>query len=451
MKLSVIIPVYNEKDTILEVIDKVSKTPFEKEIIVVAEELTPSQLIDVDHESIKGFITEKGGETSHSAILARSLGIPLISGIKDVVNKFEVGTPVLINGFNGKVIRSPFPEEIKTIRKQFPKLIISEEEKKELSHLPAKTLDGSTIHLFANIRSHNDLAYAKHYKAEGIGLYRTEMSFMDRRTFPTEDEQFEIYRIVVADMKPYPVTLRTIDLGGDKFSAYYPYHKSRELNPYLGLRAIRISLTKPDIFIKQLRAILRASAYGNVNLMIPMISGVEVIRQTKNILLRVIKDLKRKKIHFDENLKIGVMIEIPSAVITINHIIKEVDFVSVGTNDLIQYTLAVDRSNELVSSYYEPLHPAVLSSLKQIVDAANRAKKEVSICGEMAADIRYTKLLLGLGFNNLSMSSFFIPQVKKAVRSIDMDSAKELAYRSLNLWSIPKIKRLLANDMNGKY
>ena len=422
----------------------------ETETIVIANELTPSQLIDFDHKYVKGFITEKGGETSHSAILARSLGIPMISGIKDILNKFEAGTPVLVNGFNGKIIRNPKAEEVKIIQQQFPELIITDEELSKLAALPTATTDGQRVHLLANIRSQSDVSYAQHFKAEGIGLYRTEMSFINRKNFPTEDEQFAIYRSIVESTKPNPVTLRTLDLGGDKFSPYYPYHKSRELNPYLGLRAIRISLTKPDIFIKQLRAVLRASFYGKVKLMIPMISGIEEIKHTKKILLRVMKDLKQENIPFDEDLELGVMIEIPSAVIAINYILKEVDFISVGTNDLIQYTLAVDRSNELVSEYYEPLHPAIISSLKQIIDAANRAKKEVSICGEMAADVRYTKLLIGLGYRNLSMSSFFIPQVKKAVLSFDTDSARILAYKVLNLSAIKKIKKLIARDLNNR-
>ena len=421
----------------------------ETEIIVVANELTPSQLIDFDEHNIKGFITERGGETSHSAILARSLGIPMISGIVNVLNKFEAGTPILVNGFNGKIIRNPKTEEVEIIQQQFPRLIISDDELKELFKQPTATKDGYKIHLLANIRTKSDVSYAKHFKAEGIGLYRTEISFLNRRTFPSEDQQFELYRTVVESTNPYAVTLRTLDLGGDKFSPYYPYHKSREMNPYLGLRAIRISLEEPEIFRNQLRAILRASAFGKVKLMLPMISGVEEIRQTKKILIKVMYELKQEKIKFDEELEIGAMIEIPSAVIAINHILKEVDFVSVGTNDLIQYTLAVDRSNELVSNYYEPLHPAIINSLKQIIDAANRAKKEASICGEMAADVRYTKILIGLGYRNLSMSSFFIPQVKKAVLSFDLDSARELAYKALNLWGIKKIKKLIAQDMNG--
>lgn len=418
----------------------------ESEIIIVAWELTPSHLMDLNHDTIKGLITEKGGETSHTAILARSLGIPLVSGIQKILHRIETGTPILVNGFNGEVIRNPLPNEIKSAQHEFPKLIIPDDEIEQLNALPTETLDGVKIKLMANIRSQKDINFVKHFKAECIGLYCTELAFLDRKTFPSEDQQFELYREVVECTAPNPVVFRTLDLGGDKFSPYYPYIRSRELNPYLGLRAIRISLTKPELFIKQLRAILRASAYGKVKIMIPMISGVEEIRKTKRLFYRARKELKQEKVHFDPELEFGVMIEIPSAVIAINAILREVDFISVGTNDLVQYTLAVDRSNELVSSYYEPVHPAVIDSLRKIVKAANYFNKEVSICGEMAANVRYTKLLLGLGYRNLSMSSFFIPQVKQAVRAIDLNSARILASKVLNTWEVRKIKKIIDQD-----
>lgn len=415
----------------------------ESEIIVIAEEITPSQLMEADHSMINGFITEKGGETSHVAILARSLGIPLVSGIHDVLRRLKPGSPLLINGFNGTILRNPTNGEIKAERNEFPRIVITESEIEKLNKLPVETADGFPVTLLANVRSEADITYAKQFKSAGIGLYRTELAFNNRRSFPTEEEQFNSYKQVVEEMAPAPVTIRTLDLGGDKFSPYYPYQKKSELNPYLGMRAIRISLARPDILRNQLQAIVRASAFGHVKLLLPMISGIEEIRKIKRLLYRILRDYQKEKIPFDADLKIGAMIEIPSAVIAIRSILREVDFISVGTNDLIQYTLAVDRSNEAVSHYYEPMHPAVLHLLQQIAAAAKREKKEASICGEMAADVRYTKLLLGLGYNVFSMSSLFIPQIKKIVRTIRIDDAREMAYKALNLWEIKKIKKLV--------
>ena len=416
-------------------------------VIIVTDELTASQLMDLDHAHVAGLITEKGGATSHSAILARSLGIPLISGVPGVLSRIKTGTYLLINGFNGEIIRRPSKTEIHAIQEQFPSLIITVEERRKLEKLPCVTADGVRIKLRSNVRSNDDLAYVKSEHADGIGLYRTEMAFINRKTFPSENEQFQIYREAVEALTPAPVTLRTIDLGGDKFSPFFPHSQNNELNPYLGLRAIRVSLSRPDEFKTQLRAILRASAYGKIKLMLPLVGSIEEIRQTKRMLYRTMVELRRNSIPFDEQLELGVMIEIPSAVFIINAILREVDFVSVGTNDLIQYTLAVDRSNEMVSNYYEPAHPAIIMQLKQVVDAANRAQKEVSICGEMAADLQYTKLLLGLGYRNLSMSPFFISQVKRAIRCIDMQGARQFAYQVLNLTEVRKIKKLLMDDL----
>ncbi|MBN2009541.1 phosphoenolpyruvate--protein phosphotransferase [candidate division KSB1 bacterium] len=419
----------------------------ENEVIVVTEELTASQLMDLDHSTITGFITEKGGATSHSAILARSLGIPLVSGVPNVMTRIKPGSFLLINGFNGDIVRQPSDSLIRDIRQHFPSLYISQDEMNELEKQPSTTADGVLIQLLSNVRSNGDLEYIKHSQAVGIGLYRTEMAFINRKNFPSEEEQFDVYKVAVESMAPQPVTIRTIDLGGDKFSPYFPHSRKRELNPHLGLRSIRVSLAKPDVFRTQLRAILRASALGKIKLMLPLISNIEEIRLTKRMLYRTMVELKRENIPFDENLELGVMIEIPAAVLIINAILREVDFISVGTNDLIQYTLAVDRSNETVSEYYEPAHPAVLMQLKQIVDAANRMKKDVSICGEMAADLQYTKLLLGLGYRNLSMSPFFIPQIKRAIRCIDMDAAHEFAMQVLSLSEVRKIKKLLMDDL----
>ncbi len=419
----------------------------EAELIIVAPEITPSQAAGLNTSQIKGLITEKGGPTSHAAILARSLGIPLVSGIPNLAQNIEISSPILMNGTTGEVIIHPSTRQIENFRASLKALDEQKKREKRVVGLPAVTLDGHKVQLLANIRTEEDIELAQMFHAEGIGLYRTEIHFIDRTDYPSEQEQFEHYRTIVAKMAPFPVTIRTMDLGGDKFSPYYNgNHRFRERNPYLGLRAIRLSLRQPEIFKQQLRAALRASAFGKVKLLLPMIASIEEIHQVKRLIHQAMRELDQRNLPYDPELEIGAMIEIPSAALSINAILKEADFVSVGTNDLIQYTLAVDRSNAQVSDLYEPLHPAVLQLLKMVADAAKQAGKEVSICGEMAGDTRYTKLLLGLGYEQLSMSSFFIPQVKRVIRSIRLSDAIDLAECALALTEVKKIKRLLDRD-----
>ncbi len=418
-----------------------------KNIIIIATEITPSQAASLNTSQIKGLITEKGGPTSHAAILARSLGIPLITGIPSLSRHVEVSAPILMNGDTGEVIINPTQKQVEKYWTSVKERNEQKKQEKKLVALPAITKDGYNIQLLANIRTEEDIELVQMFHAEGIGLYRTEIHFIDRTEYPSEEEQFQHYRAIVEKMAPFPVTIRTMDLGGDKFS---PYHSDnlryRERNPYLGLRAIRLSLKQPEIFKQQLRAILRASAFGNAKILLPMIASVEEIRQVKRLLKQAMKELKRNKLTFNETIELGAMIEIPSAALAITAILKEVDFISVGTNDLIQYTLAVDRSNAQVSELYEPLHPSVLYLLKFIADAVNLAGKEIAICGEMAGDVLYAKLLIGLGYTHLSMSSFFIPQVKRIVRSISMEEAKDLAKKALSLQESNKVKLLLQRD-----
>ncbi len=419
----------------------------EKHLIIVSPEITPSQAVGFNTTQIKGLITEKGGPTSHAAILARSLGIPLISGIPNLSRHIELSTPVFMNGYTGEVIINPSHRQIQKYRISAKEQAEKKRQEKKVIGLPSVTSDGQEIHLLANIRTEEDVELAQVFQAEGIGLYRTEIHFLDRNEYPDEDEQFQHYRTIVEKMAPFPVTIRTMDLGGDKFTSYYNNnHPLPERNPYLGLRAIRLSLKYPEIFKQQLRAILRASEFGNAKILLPMIASIEEIKQVKRLLLQSMNELSEQNIPFKQDFQLGAMIEIPSAALAAEAILKEVDFLSVGTNDLIQYTLAVDRGNAQVSQFYEALHPSVLFLLKHIADAARRAGKEVSICGEMAGDIRYSKLLLGLGYTHLSMSSFFIPQVKKIIRSISMPEAKALANRALSLNEVKKIKQLLEKD-----
>ena len=418
-----------------------------KDLIIITMEITPSQAAGLNTSQIKGLITEKGGPTSHAAILARSLGIPLVTGIPNLTRLVELSTPVLMNGNSGEVIINPTHRQIQKYQTSVKELDEKKKQEKKVVGLPAVTKDGHKIQLLANIRTEEDIELARMFHAEGIGLYRTEIHFLDRTDYPSEEEQYEHYSAIVEKMAPFPVTIRTMDLGGDKFSPYFSdNHRYRERNPYLGLRAIRLSLKHPDIFKQQLRAILRASVSGTVKILLPMIASVEEVKQVKRLMQQSMRELQRKQHSFRDDIEIGAMVEIPSAALAIHSILNEVDFISVGTNDLIQYTLAVDRSNAQVSELYEPLHPAVLYLLKFIADAANGAGKEISICGEMAGDVRYSRLLLGLGYTYLSMSSFFIPQVKRAIRSISLSEAQALAKKALSLNETKKIKLLFQKD-----
>ena len=416
-------------------------------LIIIAPEITPSQAASFNTSQIRGLITERGGPTSHAAILARSLGIPLITGIPNLTHYIELSAPTLMNGYTGEIIINPSQKQIQKYQISVRELDEKKQQDKKVIGLPSVTKDGHKIQLLANIRSEEDIELAQLFHAEGIGLYRTEIHFLDRTDYPSEEEQFQHYRSVVRKISPLSVTIRTIDIGGDKFSSYYHNkHRFREQNPYLGLRAIRLSLKHPEIFKQQLRAILRASIYGKVKILLPMIASVEEIKQVKRLLHQSMRELKDRNLPFKEDVPIGAMIEIPSAALAIGSILKEVDFISVGTNDLIQYTLAVDRGNAQVSQMYEPLHPSVLYLLKFIADATKSANKEITICGEMAGDVRYSKLLIGLGYTYLSMSSYFIPQVKKTIRAISMNDARVLANRILSLDEVKKIKLLLKKD-----
>ncbi|MBN1350020.1 phosphoenolpyruvate--protein phosphotransferase [candidate division KSB1 bacterium] len=416
----------------------------DEDVIIVSSELTPSQTINLKKNRIRGFVTEKGGPTSHAAILARSLGIPLVSGVHNLETRLKMGSLLIVDGFRGEILQNPTEEELSTFRKQLESLHIQEDKEKKIAKLPTRTKDGVRIKVLANIRSEDDVTAAIHANADGIGLYRTEMHFLNHAEFPSEDEQLIDYRRVVEKIAPSPVTIRTLDLGGDKFSGFYP--DLRETNPYLGLRAIRVSLEHPELFKMQLRAILRASVFGNVKLLLPMISGVEQVIKTKRLIRKCARELKRENLAFNAKIPVGAMIEVPSASLVIDSILKYADFLSVGTNDLIQYTIAVDRGNEMVSDLYEPVHPAILKLLSRMAKAARRANKSISICGEMAGDTRYTALLLGMGYTELSMSSFFIPHLKSKIHSLTMTEAKQTAQRVLALEKIKEIKKYINNS-----
>lgn len=409
--------------------------------IIVAEDLAPSDTAEIDRKNILGFITESGGPTSHTAIVARSLEIPAVVGLKDITQQVKKGDIAIMDGEKGIVIINPDSNALETYKKERMKYLIKLKMLRKLKKLEAITLDKHKIVLNSNIEFPEEVAAAKEYNADGIGLVRTEFIYINRTNLPVEEEQFLIYKSIVEKMAPNPVTIRTLDIGGDKFLPYFKI--SPELNPFLGLRSIRLLLSNINIFKIQLRAILRASAFGNVKIMFPMISTVEEFIDAKNVVYEVMEELKRKKINFDEKINIGIMIEVPSAVIMAEELAKRADFFSIGTNDLIQYTLAVDRGNEAVLSYYNPLNPAVLRLIKKTVEGAHKNFKHVSVCGEMAGEPHLAFLLLGFGVDELSVSPASILPIKKIIRNINFRDAFEVAEKVLKMEKAEEIKELI--------
>src|SRR6266566_5082355 len=403
--------------------------------ILVAHNLTPSDTASMNRANVLGIATDLGSRTSHTAILARSLNIPAIVGLHDITAKLETGQHVLLDGNDGWLIVDPTPKilaqyaEIESRRAKVTAKL------KELRETTSTTRDGRHIVLSANIELPQDVDAVKANGAEGVGLYRTEFLYLNRPTLPTEDEQYEIYRKVAERVRPDPLIIRTFDLGGDKL-APGTVDIADELNPFLGWRAIRFCLENIDIFKTQLRAILRASAVGNVKIMFPMISGLEELRHAKAVLDECRNEVGEKK---SGKMEVGAMIEIPSAAISADALAREVDFFSIGTNDLIQYTIAVDRVNERIAHLYEPTHPAVLRLLKMIADAAHANDIWVGVCGEMARDVATIPILVGLGMDELSVGATSVPRVKMAVRSLAMPECQQLVNEVLQLQTSSEI------------
>jgi phosphotransferase system enzyme I (PtsI) len=397
--------------------------------IIISHDLTPSNTAQLDKRHVLGFATDVGSKTSHTAIMARSLRIPAVVGLKDASGKLQTGQYALLDGFNGVLTINPTDQTLFEYGQLIKKQVTLQEKLRDILLKPAVTLDGHRVFLSANIEKAADAEQVKANGAEGVGLFRTEYLFINGDRLPGEEQQYQAYRAAAAALKPLPVVIRTLDLGGDKFLAHLPIHN--ELNPFLGWRAIRFCLQERDIFREQLRAILRASAEGNVKMMYPMISGLEELTQANALVEEYKVELRKENLPFDENLEIGAMVETPSAVMVADSLAKRLKFFSIGTNDLIQYSLAVDRMNERIAHLYEPTHPAIVKLIKATVDAAHRHKIWVSVCGEMASDPVLAPLLLGLGVDELSAASPLVPPVKFLVRRLKLDEAKALAQFAL--------------------
>ena len=413
--------------------------------IVVAHDLLPSETAMMHKENVCGFITEVGGKTSHSAIMAKSLEIPAVVGLHQAMEKINSEDLVIIDGALGVVILNPDEATLDSYRQESDKLRDVTQRFFQVKDLPALTPDNYKVSIVANIEFPDEVASVKLHGAEGIGLYRTEYFYMNREDLPSEEEHFQAYKSVAQAVSPYVATIRTLDLGGDKFISQLEI--PREMSPFLGWRAIRFCLARPDIFKTQLRAILKASHYGKLRLMYPMISGVEELQQASQVLEECKQELSKKNIPYDLDIKVGAMIELPSAAMTADLLAKEADFFSIGTNDLVQYALAVDRGNERVAYLYEPAHPAMLRMIKNIIEAGHDSNIEVAMCGEMAGDAAMALILLGLGLDEFSMPSIVIPQIKYMIRCVTIQEAKKIAQEVLRLSTGKEVEQFSQNKL----
>jgi phosphotransferase system enzyme I (PtsI) len=401
----------------------------DKRVILVARDLSPADTSQINLERIMGFITDRGGKASHTGIVAQALEIPAVVGLKYATRRIKSDHLIIVDGKAGKVIVNPSEKtlvdyEERKIEYEEYRAVITRE-----SHLSAQTTDGVQIEVMANIELPEEVVSVKNYGGDGIGLYRTEFQYMNRSIFPSEEEIFEKYKDVVEVMAPKPVTIRTLDINGDK--AIANQNGQYEANPALGLRSIRYCLSKPDVFITQLRAILRAAAFGNVRILFPMIAAYFEICETRKLLDQAAESLEKEGLPYNRDIEIGIMIEVPSAVVLADLLAEKADFFSIGTNDLIQYALAIDRLNPNVAHLYQPLDPAVIRLVKQVADVAKDKGIEVFMCGEMAAAAHHTPLLLGLGLDELSMNPQSIPHIKRMVRSLSLSDAQAFAREAL--------------------
>ncbi len=447
-------PYFRERGTDLRdvgrrVIEKLTSSleptcDFEEPLIIVARELTPSDTVRLDRGKVLAFATESGGKESHAAILARSFGIPAVVGLADLLLKVNKGDQLVVDGDLGTVVINPPAEVTQNYRHLQKKREVYRSDLEQIIPLPSETLDGRSVRLWANIGCLADLDYAVHFGGHGIGLYRTEMPFLAWGHYLSEEEQYGLYRKVVDQAGGRVVTIRTLDFGGDKF--FKGQGAPKEKNPFLGYRSIRIFLDEKELFKQQLHAILRTGAHGPVRILFPMISSIEEVRQIRELFELSKRELSAAGIPFGEDIPLGAMIEVPSVAIVADQLIGELDFLSIGTNDLIQYTLAVDRDNDLVSPLYQPLNPAVLRLIRGVIAVARAAGKPVAVCGEIAGDPGFIPLLVGMGLTDLSMNPIALLEAKKVVRSITYGRWESIARVVAGLSSVEEIKRVVSGE-----
>ncbi len=417
-----------------------------EEVIIVAKDLTPSDTAQLDRKFVKGFTTDIGGRTSHSAIMARSLEIPAVVGTKTATETIQDGDLLILDGLSGEVYVNPTEELLaayKEKQKQYEKQLA---EWRKLVDEPTVSSDGHRVELAANIGSPKDVKTALANGAEGVGLFRTEFLYMDKTELPSEEEQFEAYKAVLEGMKDKPVIIRTLDIGGDKELPYLSLPK--ELNPFLGFRAIRLCLDRTDIFRTQLRALLRASTYGKLRIMFPMVATLDEFRKAKAIFLEEKEKLQAEGVPVSDSIQLGIMVEIPSTAVLADLFAKEVDFFSIGTNDLIQYTMAADRMNERVSYLYQPYHPSILRLVKRVIDAAHNEGKWAGMCGEMAGDEKAIPLLVGLGLDEFSMSATSILKARALIKKLSKADMEQLAEKALNAATTDEVLQLVRESLN---
>ncbi len=417
--------------------------------LIVANDLPPSEMALLQRSMALGFATDLGGRTSHTAIMARARGIPAVVGLKSATESAQQGAIAIVDGTRGVAIFNPDPETLAEHERKRERYRELAAKLTELKDQRCATADGRPIWLGANLEVPEELPGILENGADGIGLYRTEFFYLARKQLPTEEAQFNAYRSIVEAMSPKPVIIRTLDVGGDKFASYLgtPIEK----NPFLGMRGLRFSLRREEIFRTQLRAIFRASAYGNLRIMFPMVIGLEDLRRAREIVERVKLQLRKEGVAMAQNVPLGVMVETPASVFSIDWLSQEADFVSIGTNDLIQYTLAVDRGNEAISEIYEPLHPAVLHAIKMVVEAGHRAGIPVGICGEMAGEPLYAVVLVGLGLEEFSVSPYLVPEIKTIIRASTYGEARELADRCMSLHTPSDVRTVVNEFMSRRY
>ena len=425
----------------------------EEPVILVAHDLSPADTVQMAKEKILAFVIDMGSRTSHTAILGRSLGLPAVVGLENAISSILTGEILVVDGLCGDVVVNPDAELLRHYREKQEDYIRYRLDVIQYSNLPAETQDGFRFKIKANIEFLEEISSVISNGAEGIGLYRTEVMYLAHKELPIEEELFLAYKEVVERMSPFPTTIRTLDIGGDKFLS--SVSQDDESNPALGLRAIRLCLKESNLFRTQLRAILRASAYGDVKILFPLISGRPEIIQVKEHLEKTKDELRREGVAFYEDIKIGIMIEVPSAVLLADVLAREVDFFSIGTNDLIQYSLAIDRSNEYVAHLYEPLHPGVLRMIYRVIEAAHEAGIEVAICGEMAGEPMYLPVLIGMGLDELSMNALDIPKIKRMIRMSNQYQCSALVRDLLECFTAQKIREhlldFLTSDFPGEF